>query len=104
MTHRQLFGQVLDLWAKPKRRFIDFMAMKCEDEAERSRLEFLLSKEGEDELRDQIFNETLGYAHMIEMFPSAKLDIPYMIDFIAQIKPRLYSIASAQETTGDSLH
>ena len=41
---------------------------------------------------------------MIEMFPSAKLDIGYMLDFIPQIKPRLYSIASAQETTGNSLH
>lgn len=104
MSHRQLFGQVLDLWGKPKRRFIDFMSMKCEDEAEKARLEYLLGKEGEAELRDQIFAETLGYAHMIEMFPSAKLDIGYMLDFIPQIKPRLYSIASAQETTGNSLH
>lgn len=104
MTHRQLFGQVLDLWGKPKRRFIDFLSMKCEDEAERTRLEYLLSKEGEAELRDEIFNETLGNAHLVEMFPSAKLDIGYMLDFIPQIKPRLYSIASAQETTGNSLH
>eukprot|EP00658_Telonema_sp_P-2_P022053 TRINITY_DN18802_c0_g1_i1.p1 TRINITY_DN18802_c0_g1~~TRINITY_DN18802_c0_g1_i1.p1 ORF type:complete len:938 (+),score=218.44 TRINITY_DN18802_c0_g1_i1:203-3016(+) len=104
MTHRQLFGQVLDLWGKPKRRFLDFLSMKCSDPSEQARLVHLLSKEGEQELRDQVFKETLGYPHLLEMFPSAELDIPYMLDFIPQIKPRLYSIASAQETVGSSLH
>lgn len=37
------------------------------------------------------------------MFPSCKVGIEHMIDFIPNIKPRLYSIASAQETMGDTL-
>ena len=38
------------------------------------------------------------------MFPSAKVPLEYMIDFIPVIKPRLYSIASASEMFPDHVH
>lgn len=40
----------------------------------------------------------------MKMYPSTKLSLEYMLDHVPRIKPRLYSIASASEMHGDSLH
>jgi len=70
------------------------------DEKERTYLEHLISKDGKDEMRGLV-KETTNYADLLKLFPSAKVPVEYLIDFIPNIKPRLYSIASAPEMFPD---
>lgn len=49
----------------------------------------------------ELINETTTYADLLKMFPSAVPSLEYMIQTIAPIKPRLYSIASHPDHVGD---
>ncbi len=51
-----------------------------------------------------LMTETATYADLLRKFPSAKLNLDYLIDHIPRIKPRLYSIASSQEMHKDAVH
>jgi len=43
------------------------------------------------------------YADLLERYPSALPSLDYMTEYIPNIKPRLYSIASSPEMKGDNL-
>lgn len=100
---RRLFTEVLDIFGRPARRFYETLSIAARDEDERSRLQHLLSKEGQEELRN-LQKETVTYAELMEQFPSSRLSLEYLVDHIPRIKPRLYSIASSSEMRGDMLH
>ena len=70
---------------------------------EREALQALLTKEGKPELRKLVDNTTTT-AEMLRLFPSAKVPLEYLLDFVPAIKPRLYSIASASEMHPDHIH
>ena len=69
----------------------------------REALHHLLTKEGKPELR-ALVDDTTTTAEMLAMFPSAKVPLEYLIDFVPVIKPRLYSIASASEMHPNHIH
>jgi len=48
----QLFTEVLDVFGKPGRRFYDFLSLCSNDEKEKNKLKYLLTKEGNPELRE----------------------------------------------------
>ena len=73
------------------------------DPGEKELLQNLLTKEGKPELR-ALVDDTTTTAEMLQMFPSAKVPLPYLLDFVPVIKPRLYSIASASEMHPDHIH
>jgi homodimeric pyruvate:ferredoxin (flavodoxin) oxidoreductase len=103
MTARQLFTEVLDVFGKPPRRFYETLQIAAQDEAEAKELEFLQSKEGNEKFRE-LLKETPHFGDLMKMYPSTRLNLEYLIDHVPRIKPRLYSIASASEMTGDNLH
>jgi sulfite reductase alpha subunit-like flavoprotein len=48
---------------------------------------------------------TASHLDVLKMFPNAKPNLATLVDFIPEIKPRLYSIASSTEYHGkDALH
>ena len=51
-----------------------------------------------------LIDDTTTTAEMLGMFPSAKVPLEYLIDFVPVIKPRLYSIASASEMHPNHIH
>ena len=73
------------------------------DPAEKEALQALLTKEGKPDLR-ALIDDTTTTAEMLGMFPSAKVPLEYLIDFVPVIKPRLYSIASASEMHPNHIH
>ena len=103
MTASQLFTEVLDVFGKPARRFYETLSIAAKDENEKKEIEYLLTKEGRDKLKE-LTTETATYADLMKMYPSTKLDLEYLVDHVPRIKPRLYSIASASEMHGDMLH
>ena len=93
MTAGQLFTQYLDIFGRPKRSFYEMLMILATDEEEKAVLKNLISKEGKDELRELI-DDTVTYADLMKMFPSAQVPLDYLLEFVPSIKPRLYSIAS----------
>lgn len=96
MKAEQVFGEVLDVFGKPSKRFYEFLGIIASDEKEKAHLKHILTKEGAPELRG-LTDESVNYAELMTMFPSCKVTNENMLEFIPNIKPRLYSIASAQE-------
>lgn len=101
-TH-QVFTEVLDIFGRPSRRFYEFLSKYAKDEKEKDQIKFILSKEGQSKMKELI-SETTTYADLLKMFPSAMPSIEYLVQHIAPIKPRLYSIASHPDFVGDQIH
>ncbi|XP_013418498.1 uncharacterized protein LOC106179427 isoform X2 [Lingula anatina] len=99
----RLFGEVLDIFGRPSRRFYETMSIAASDPSEKKELEYILSKDGADKMKELV-KETVTYADLMKKYPSAKMPLDYMVDHVPRIKPRLYSIASASEMHGDMLH
>jgi len=102
-TASQLFTETLDIFGRPGRRFYETLGIATGDEAERSEIEHLLSKEGKESMRG-LQKETVTYADLLKKFPGAKMSLEYLVDYVPRIKPRLYSIASSQEMHENMLH
>merc|ERR1719506_1904794 len=102
-TVGQLFTEYLDIFGRPKRNFIEMLGLMATDPAEQEALHHLLTKEGKPELR-KLVDDTTTTAEMLQLFPSAKIPLEYLLDFVPVIKPRLYSIASASEMHPDHIH
>ena len=103
VTAGQLFTEHLDIFGRPKRNFIEMLGLMATAPDEKEALQNLLTKEGKPELR-AIVDDTTTTAEMLQMFPSAKVPLEYLLDFVPVIKPRLYSIASASEMHPDHIH
>jgi len=99
----QIFTQVLDIFGRPSRRFYELLTMLATDPAEAAEIRHLMSKEGKEQFK-AFLKETPTYADLLQKWPSAKVPLAYLLDFVPATKPRLYSIASAPETDGDTLH
>lgn len=93
---------MLDIFGKPARRFYETLALAAKDEKEKAELEFLLTKDGKDKLKE-LTKETVTYADLLQMYPSTKLSLEYLLDHVTRIRPRLYSIASSSEMFNDIL-
>ena len=103
VTALQLFSQHLDIFGRPKRPFYEVLSLLATDPDEIEELEHLITKEGRGELRELI-DDTITYAELMQKFPSAKVPVEYLLDFIPAIKPRLYSIASDSLMHPDHIH
>jgi sulfite reductase alpha subunit-like flavoprotein len=103
VTVGQLFTEVLDIFGKPPRRFFETLQMSAKDSSEQKELEYLLSKDGKDKMKE-LAKETPTFADLMKLYPSSKLSLEYVLDHVPQIKPRLYSIASSLEMHKEQVH
>jgi sulfite reductase (NADPH) flavoprotein alpha-component len=94
-----LFEDMLDIQGWPKRRFYEMLKLSATDEAEKAELEHLCSKEGKP-VYQGFAAESYTYAELLTKFPSAVPSIATLLDYIPDIKPRLYSIASSSRMRG----
>jgi len=100
LTARRLFAEVLDIGGWPKRRFYEMLKLCATDPAEKEQLQRLCSKEGKAEYQHCVA-ESYTYAELLQKFPSAKPSVGSLLDYVPDIKPRLYSIASSSRLRGD---
>jgi len=104
ISARTLFTEVLDVAGWPKRRFYEMLKLCAEDPAEKAELEKLCSKEGKEDYKGYT-DESYTYAELLEKFQSAKPSVGHLLDYIPDIKARLYSIASSSRMRGnDTCH
>jgi len=100
MTLRKLFTQYLDIGGWPKRRFYEMLKMSATDPKEKEELALICSREGKADYQ-ACMDESFTYAELLEKFPSAVPSIGHLIDYVPDIKPRLYSIASSPRMQGE---
>lgn len=100
ITSRKLLTEVMDIGGWPKRRFYEMLKMGAVDEAERAELEQICSKEGKPLLKANN-EESYTYAELLAKYPSAVPSIGHLLDYVPDIKPRLYSIASSPRMRGE---
>ena len=100
----QTLQQNLDIFGKPPKSFFEALgkAVKSKDEARW--LRFISSAEGSSTFKKLSESETVTYVDVLHMFPSAQVDMNWLIKHVEPIKPRHYSIASAQVAVGNSVH
>lgn len=100
----QVLQQRLDIFGKPGRSFYEVLSKLATDIDEAKWLRFIGSAEGQSTFKKLSEIETVTYADVLRMFPSARLPLDVLLTEVEAIKPRHYSIASAQSFVGDSVH
>ena len=79
------------------------MAQYATVEKEREKLLWIASNEGSQEFKRRV-EDTITYAELLYEFSSAHPPVEDLAQLIAPIKPRHYSIASAQSVHPNSVH
>ncbi|KAK3692085.1 hypothetical protein B0T22DRAFT_446379 [Podospora appendiculata] len=102
-TVHQSLVQNIDILGKPPKRFFEGLAEYATDEAEKNKLEFLASKDGAEEFQSLSDVETITYVDVLERFKSAHPSFHDLVQIVAPLKRREYSIASAQAVTPTSV-
>jgi sulfite reductase (NADPH) flavoprotein alpha-component len=103
ITVRQVFTELLDVFGRPSRRFWETLPRFATDAKEKEALKHILSAEGKDEMK-KLVEETVTCADVLRKYPSAHPSLEHLIDLIGVIKPRYYTIASAQKMYANMLH
>eukprot|EP00794_Sanderia_malayensis_P015807 gene15807-17400_t len=106
VTMLELCKKYLDIQAVPKRYFFELLSFFTPSDMEKERLLEFSSAEGQEELYDYCFRPKRNYYEVLEDFPNAAANIPleYFLDLFPAMKPRAFSIASAQISHPNELH
>lgn len=102
VTARKLLTDILDINGWPKRRFYEMLKMSATDPKEQEELNYICSREGKETYL-ACGEESYTYAELLQKFPSAVPSIGHLLDYIPDIKPRLYSIASSPRMHGEEV-
>jgi sulfite reductase (NADPH) flavoprotein alpha-component len=97
----QALQQQIDLFGKPPKSFYSDLAKYAKGSADRHALLFIGSPEGVATFKKLSEKETVTFADVLRRYPSARPGVEILYDLIGDIKPRHYSIASAQSVVGD---
>ncbi|TRM67972.1 hypothetical protein BD626DRAFT_393815 [Schizophyllum amplum] len=103
-TVHQILQQQIDLFGRPGKSFYTDLADFATSPVERYALLFIGSAEGVSTFKKLSEKDTVTFADVLHMYPSAKPPIEVLCTLVGDIKPRHYSIASAQAVVGDSVH
>jgi len=94
VSARVLATEILDVQGWPKRKFYEMLKLSATDEAEKQALTEICSKDGKAAYREHV-DESYTYAELLHKYPSARVSLATLLDYIPDLKPRLYSIASS---------
>ncbi|KAI7908169.1 uncharacterized protein BX663DRAFT_493266 [Cokeromyces recurvatus] len=99
----QLFSQTLDIFGRPSKKFYESLAAYATDPKEREQLLYLISPEGKEDFKKRV-DDTVTYEDLLREFISVKPPLEVLVQLIAPIKPRHYSIASSQKMYNHAVH
>lgn len=88
--------------AVPGRKFVEMLAERAADSAERARLAGLLAPEGKDRLEGFLAERQL--VDLLAEFPSARFAPQEVADALRRLLPRLYSAASSPRSCPGEIH
>jgi sulfite reductase (NADPH) flavoprotein alpha-component len=97
----QALQQQIDIFGRPPRSFYTDLAQYATNSVDKHALLFIGSAEGSSTFKVMAERDTVTFADVLGMYPSAKPGIEILCQMIGDIKPRHYSIASAQSVVGN---
>ncbi|OBZ76979.1 putative sulfite reductase [NADPH] flavoprotein component [Grifola frondosa] len=97
----QALQQQIDLFGKPGKTFYSDLAEYATSQADRYALQFISSPEGSSTFKKLSEKDTVTFADVLRRYQTARPGIEILCELIGDIKPRHYSIASAQSVVGD---
>ncbi|KAG8715303.1 hypothetical protein FRC11_004709 [Ceratobasidium sp. 423] len=93
--------QQIDLFGRPPKSFYGALAEHAKSRDDAMALRFIAAPEGSATFKKLSEGDTVTFADVLRQFPSAHPPLPELAALIGDIKPRHYSIASAQSAVGD---
>ncbi|KAF9483952.1 hypothetical protein BDN70DRAFT_873081 [Pholiota conissans] len=100
-TILQALQQQIDLFGRPPKSFYTELAEFASGDVDRYALRFIGSPEGSSTFKKLSEKDTVTFADILKKYKSARPGIERLCELIGDIKPRHYSIASAQSVVGD---
>ena len=97
----QALQQQVDIFGKPPKSFYSDLAVFATNEIDRLALLFIGSAEGSSTFKKMSEIDTVSFADVLKQFKSARPGAEVLCEIVGDIKPRHYSIASAQTVVGD---
>ena len=97
----QALQQQVDLFGKPPKSFYTDLAAHAKSSLDKHALLFIGSPEGSATFKKLSEKDTVTFADVLRQYTSARPAIEVLCELIGDIKPRHYSIASAQSVVGD---
>jgi sulfite reductase (NADPH) flavoprotein alpha-component len=97
----QALQQQIDIFGKPPKSFYSDLAPFATHEIDRLALLFIGSAEGSSTFKKMSEIDTANFADVLKQFKSARPGVEVLCEMVGDIKPRHYSIASAQAVVGD---
>lgn len=97
----QALQQQVDLFGRPPKSFYTELAAYATLPVDRLALQFIGAPEGSSTFKKLGEKDTATFAEVLQRYPSAKPGIETLCEMIGDIKPRHYSIASAQSVVGN---
>ncbi|KAF9008919.1 assimilatory sulfite reductase [Cyathus striatus] len=100
-TVLQALQQQIDLFGRPPKSFYVELAEYANNPVDRHALLFIGSPEGSSTFKKLSEKDTVTFADILKMYPSARPGVERLCELVGDIKPRHYSIASAQSVVGN---
>jgi sulfite reductase (NADPH) flavoprotein alpha-component len=97
----QAFQQQIDIFGQPPKSFYATLVAYAKEREDQMALRFISAAEGSSTFKKFSELETVTFADVLKKFSSARPPIEQLCEIIGDIKPRHYSIASAQSVVGD---
>lgn len=97
----QALQQQIDLFGKPGKTFYTELAEHATAKPDKYALRFIGAPEGSSMFKKLSEIDTVTFADILKRYSSARPRIEVLCELIGDIKPRHYSIASAQSVVGD---
>lgn len=103
-TVLQVFAENLDIFGKPPKKFYESLIPFAADEEEKKVLQELITPAGAIDLKNYQEVEFYTYADIFQKFPSVRPELGDLINIVAPLKRREYSIASSQKMHPNEIH
>ncbi|TDL29612.1 assimilatory sulfite reductase [Rickenella mellea] len=97
----QALQQQIDIFGKPPKGFYSALAEHAKAKDDRLSLQFIGSPEGSSTFKKLAEKDTVTFADVLHRYNSARPAFEVLCELVGDIKPRHYSIASAQSAVGD---
>ena len=97
----QALQQQIDLFGKPTKTFYSELAEYATAQVDQYTLRFIGSAEGSATFKKLSEKDTVTFADVLRKYETARPGIETLCELVGDIKPRHYSIASAQAVVGD---
>jgi sulfite reductase (NADPH) flavoprotein alpha-component len=97
----QALQQQIDLFGRPPKSFFTDLAAYATTSVDKHALLFIGSPEGVATFKKLSEKDTVNFSDILRMYPSARPGIETLCEMVGDIKPRHYSIASAQSVVGN---